>query len=130
MRYIILDAIDECPETSGFPTAREEVLQFLEILVGLNLSNLRICVTSRPEIDIRTFLEPLTSLHMSLHDESGQKRDILRYISNVVHSDWKMRRWRPEDRKLVIDTLSEKADGMWVTDMTMCWQAHLPNMQV
>jgi hypothetical protein len=130
MRYIILDAIDECPNTSGFPTAREEVLKFVGILVGLDLPNLRICVTSRPEIDIRTFLEPLTSLHMSLHDECGQKRDILRYISNVVHSDWKMRRWRPEDRKLVIDTLSEKADGMWVIVMTMSRQAHLPNMQV
>jgi len=130
MRYIILDAIDECPNTSGFPTAREEVLKFLEILVGLNLPNLRICVTSRPEIDIRTFLEPLTSLHMSLHDESGQKRDILRYISNVVHSDWKMRRWRLEDRKLVIDMLSEKADGMWVIVMTISRQARLPNMQV
>jgi hypothetical protein len=130
MRYIILDAIDECPNTSGFPTAREEVLEFLEILVGLNLPNLRVCVTSRPEIDIRTFLEPLTSLHMSLHDESGQKRDILRYISNVVHSDWKMRRWRPEDRKLVIDMLSEKADGMWVIVMTISRQARLPNMQV
>jgi hypothetical protein len=130
MRYIILDAIDECPNTSGFPTAREEVLEFLEILVGLNLPNLRVCVTSRPEIDIRTFLEPLTSLHMSLHDESGQKRDILRYISNVVHSDWKMRRWRLEDRKLVIDMLSEKADGMWVIVMTISRQARLPNMQV
>jgi hypothetical protein len=130
MGYIILDAIDECPNTSGFPTAREEVLKFVGILVGLDLPNLRICVTSRPEIDIRTFLEPLTSLHMSLHDECGQKRDILRYISNVVHSDWKMRRWRPEDRKLVIDTLSEKADGMWVIVMTMSRQAHLPNMQV
>ena len=28
MRYIILDGIDECPNTSGFPTAREEVLKF------------------------------------------------------------------------------------------------------
>ena len=110
--YIIVDAIDECPNTSGFPTAREEVLDFLEDLVGLNLPNLRICVTSRPEIDIRTVLEPLTTLHMSLHDESGQKQDILDYIRSVVHSDRRMRRWRPEDRQLVIDALSAKADGM------------------
>ena len=112
MRYIILDAIDECPNTSGFPTAREETLKFLEEIIGLELPNLRICVTSRPEIDIRTFLEPLTSLLVSLHDENGQKQDILDYINNVVHSDWKMRRWRPEDKQLVIDTLSARADGM------------------
>jgi hypothetical protein len=112
MRCIILDAIDECPNTSGFPTAREEVLDLLEDLVGLGLPNLRICVTSRPEVDIRTVLEPLTSLHMSLHEQSGQKQDILNYIKNVVHSDRRMRRWRPEDKQMVIDTLSAKADGM------------------
>ena len=58
MICIIVDAIDECPNTSGCLTAREEVLDLLEDLVGLGLPNLRICVTSRPEIDIRTVLEP------------------------------------------------------------------------
>jgi hypothetical protein len=112
MRYIILDAIDECPNTSGFPTAREEILNFLEEIVGLKHPNFRICVTSRPEVDIRTFLEPLISLHMSLHDENGQKQDILDYISSIIRSDWRMRRWRPEDKQLVIDSLSARADGM------------------
>jgi hypothetical protein len=112
MKYIIVDALDECPNTSGFPTAREEVLDFLEVLVGLNIPNLRICVTSRPEIDIRNVLEPLTTLQVSIHDEIGQKQDILEYINTVVHCDRRMRRWRSEDKQLVIDTLSAKADGM------------------
>ena len=112
MMCVIMDAIDECPNTSGCPTAREEVLDFLEDLVSLRLPNLRICVTSRPEIDIRTVLEPLTSLHISLHDQSGQKQDILHYINNFVHSDRRMQRWRLEDKQIVIDTLSAKADGM------------------
>ena len=128
--YIILDAIDECPNTSGFPTAREEVLDLVEELASLDLPNLRICVTSRPEIDIRTVLEPLTSLHMSLHDEVGQKQAILAYISNVVHSDRRMRRWRLEDKQLVIDALSTKADGMCVITTGLSWQAYLPNTQV
>jgi hypothetical protein len=113
MIYIIVDALDECPNSSGFPsTAREKVLGLLEDLLELNLPNLRICVTSRPEVDIRDALEPLTSHNMSLHDESGQKMDILDYISSVVLTDRKMRRWRSEDRQLVVDTLSAKADGM------------------
>jgi hypothetical protein len=112
MRFIIMDAIDECPNTSGFPTPREDVLDLLEDLVGLDIPNLRICITSRPEIDIQTVLEPLTSFNISLHDQSGQKKDILDYIKGVVHSDRRMRRWRPEDKQMVIDTLSEKADGM------------------
>jgi hypothetical protein len=110
--YIILDALDECPNNSGMPTPREEVLDLVEDLVGLRVPNLRICVTSRPEIDIQTILDPLTSLRVSLHDQTGQKKDIVDYISSVVYSDKKMGRWREEDRKLVIETLSERADGM------------------
>ena len=110
--YIIVDALDECPNNSGMPTPREEVLDLVEDLVGLRVPNLHICVTSRPEIDIQTILDPLTSLRVSLHNQTGQKKDIVDYISSVVYSDKKMRRWREEDRKLVIEMLSERADGM------------------
>ena len=110
--YLIVDAIDECPNNSGMPTAREEVLDLIDDLVSLRLSDLHICVTSRPEIDIKTVLEPLTSLCVSLHTQTGQKEDIVDYVSSVVYSDTKMRRWREEDKKLVIERLSERADGM------------------
>ena len=110
--YLIVDALDECPNNSGLPTPREEVLDLIDNLVGLCLPNLHICVTSRPEIDIQTTLEPLTTLRVSLHNQTGQKEDIVNYVSSVVHSDKKMRRWRKEDRNLVIETLSERADGM------------------
>jgi len=110
--YLVIDALDECPNNSGMPTAREEVLDLVTGLVNLHLPNLRICVTSRPEIDIQTTLEPLTSLRVSLHNQTGQKKDIIDYVTAVVSSDTKMRRWREEDRKLVIETLSERADGM------------------
>ena len=110
--YIIIDALDECPDTSGMPSPREQVLNLLKELVNLSLPNLHLCVTSRPEIDIRHALEPLTSRCVSLHEQSGQKKDIVDYVTSVVHSDSKMRRWREEDKKLVIETLSERADGM------------------
>ena len=110
--YIIIDALDECPDSSGMPSPREQVLDFLQDLVGLSLPNLHICVTSRPEVDIRTALEPLTSCQVSLHNQSGQKKDIVEYVTSIVHSDSKMRRWRDEDKTLVIKTLSERADGM------------------
>jgi hypothetical protein len=110
--YIIVDAIDECPNLSGTPSAREEVLGLIEELVDMKLQNVHLCVASRPEIDIRVVLEPLTSLKISLHDERGQKEDIIKYITSAVHSDRTMRRWRQEDQTLVIDTLSQNADGM------------------
>jgi len=110
--YIILDAIDECPNNCGIPSPRKEVLQLVNELVGLRLPNLHICVTSRPEIDIQAILQHLTPHLVSLHDESGQKQDIVNYVTSVVYSDDTMRKWRDEDKELVIKTLSEKADGM------------------
>jgi hypothetical protein len=110
--YIIIDALDECPDTSGMPSPREQVLDLLRDLVELSLPNLHLCVTSRPEVDIRHALEPLTSRRVSLHEQSGQKKDIIDYVTSVVQSDLKMRRWRDEDKKLVIETLSDRADGM------------------
>ena len=110
--YIIVDALDECPNSSGMPTAREKVLEFLEDLIDYELPNVHVCVSSRPEFDIRSALEPLAPFRVSLHDETGQKKDILDYVSAVVHSDRKMRKWRALEQQLVIDTLSERADGM------------------
>jgi hypothetical protein len=107
-----MDALDECPNTFGMPSPRELVLGLVKELVELSLPNLHICVTSRPEIDIRTALEPLTPLQVSLHDETGQKKDIVEYVTSVVHSDARMGKWREQDQNLVIETLSERADGM------------------
>jgi hypothetical protein len=110
--YLIMDAVDECPESSGMPSAREQVLQLICEVVGLKLPNLHLCVTSRPESDIRTTLEGLTPASISLHEQSGQKKDIVDYVDSVVNSDAKMKRWREEDKRLVVETLTKKADGM------------------
>jgi len=110
--YIVVDAIDECPNTTGMPSFREEVLGLIKEVVDWHLPNVHLCLTSRPEIDIRTILQPLSPLRISLHDEIGQKKDIVDYINAVILSDKNMQRWRKEDQQLVIDTLSEKADGM------------------
>jgi hypothetical protein len=110
--YLIMDALDESPNTYGIPSARESVLQLLKELDGLCLPNLHICVTSRPEVDIRDAFDPLSSRIVSLHDQSGQNKDIVDYIKSVVYSDPIMRRWRTEDKELVVKVLSERADGM------------------
>jgi hypothetical protein len=110
--FLILDALDECSNTSAIPSSREKVLMLVQNLFDSNFPNLRICVTSRPETDIKAVLEPLTFRSISLHDESGQMQDIENYIRSVVNTSRGMRRWRPEHRELVIDVLTKKADGM------------------
>ena len=109
--YIIVDAVDESPK-AGMPSPREKVLELIKELVDLRHPNMRFCITSRPEVDIRTALNPLPFSDVPLDDQAGQKRDIFKYIESVVESDQDMRRWRPEDRRLVINSLSEKAKGM------------------
>ena len=110
--YIIMDALDECPITSTIPSPREEVLEFVDELVGLHLPNVHICATSRPEHDIQAVFNHLTLRAVSLHDETGQQQDIADYVTSFVRSNRNAQRWREEDQDLVIRTLSEKADGM------------------
>ena len=112
--YIIIDALDECPDSPGMPSPREEVLQLVEELVSSHSEHpdVRLCVASRPEIDIRKILGPLHPFEVSLHDEGGHNKDISKFIESVVYSDRKMQSWREDDKRLVIKTLSKKAGGM------------------
>jgi len=109
--YIIVDAVDESP-VFGTPSPRENVLELIEELVDLRHPNMCLCITSRPEMDIRGVLQPLSFFNVSLHDQEGQMEDIAEYIKSVVESDPNMQSWTPEDRQLVIHSLSQKAMGM------------------
>ena len=110
--YLIMDALDECPSDSGVPSSREKVLELVKELVELRHPNLRLCITSRPEFDIRATIQPLATQQVSLHDEIGQQQDIINYVTYVVHSDKKMKKWRDDDKNMVVDKLTGKADGM------------------
>jgi len=110
--FLIVDALDECPNTSPMPSHREKALVLVEKLIDLQLPNLRICVTSRPEVDIKIVLGPLTFRSISLHDESGQMEDIENYIKSVIENDPRNRRWTAQDKHMVIDVLMRNADGM------------------
>jgi len=109
--YIIVDGVDECPNSSGTPSARWEVLDLIKELVGLKCLDVRVCVASRPEIDIQRVLESLEPLQVSLDDEMGQRDDIIAYIEYTVRSK-RMPDWTEEDQSLVIATLSRNANGM------------------
>lgn len=110
--FIIIDAIDECPNNTDTPSPRENVLELVEWLSELQYSHVSICVTSRPEADIEAVLQPLASHTVSVHGESGQKEDIINFITWFMDSDPKARKWRKEDKELVVKKLSERADGM------------------
>jgi hypothetical protein len=109
--YLIVDALDECPNPHTLSSSpRKKVLSLVEQLIKLKIPNLRICVSSRPETDIKAVLETLTSHSISLHDESGQMEDINNYIKSAVNSS--MKRLKAEDKQLIVDVLTKNANGM------------------
>jgi hypothetical protein len=112
--YLVVDALDECPNTSGTPSPRERVLYLLGNLIKSRNPNLHICVTSGLEQDIRSVLEPLTAMPLlvTLHEESGHKNAIIDYINSFVQSDREMGNWGAEDRYLVLESLSRRTGGM------------------
>jgi hypothetical protein len=112
--YIILDAVDESPNNTGTPSAREKVLNFVKDLVESNHPNLFLCITSRPEQDINTALNSFTppSRRVYLHEEGGQMDDIRSFVRSFVMNDQTMQGWGAEVKELVIRVLSERAQGM------------------
>jgi len=110
--YIIIDALDKCPNMTGMPSPCDKVIELVEDLVDLQVPSLRICITSRPEPDIHLVLDSLNFRFISLHGELGQMKDIADYIKFVFDTDPKMRKWKPADKKLAIKKLTEEADGM------------------
>lgn len=109
--YIVIDAVDECPNSTPIPDHRAEILNLIEELVALP-TNVHVCITSRPESDIASILQPLASTSLALHAEDGQALDIKHYIESIIRSDIKFGCWREEVKLHAIETLVNKADGM------------------
>jgi len=106
--YLVIDALDECPNSGD----RSAILQVVEDLMNLQHPHVHLCITSRPEIDIRDVLEPLAVHNVPLHKQAGQHQDIVDYIKHYIHTHPKARRWQEKLKQLVIETLTEKAGGM------------------
>ncbi len=63
--YIVVDALDECPNFPGYPAPREQVLAILRELVILRLPHVHFCFTSRPKVDIRNVMKDLAVHNVS-----------------------------------------------------------------
>ena len=109
--YVIVDALDECLNTPANRSPRAKVLNFIKELVESQIPNLRICVSSRLEPDIKNVLDPLIPRLVSLHDEDGQNKDIEDYVKSVINTDPE-NQWEVADKQQVFDNLTRKSGGM------------------
>lgn len=105
--YIVLDALDECPERDG-------LLQWLESLPSQLPQSLRLLVLSRNEEDIAEELEAVANPAISIEDAVVDS-DIREYVGSQLKNDKRFRAWPSAIRDEVETVLCAKAEGMYDT---------------
>ena len=105
--FILLDALDECPQEGE---ARQHVLEALERL-SQEAGNLKILATSREFSDVRDSVKTLGADTISMARHSVDT-DIQRWVSSQLSRDRKLKHLDPKMKMSIEETFSKKADGM------------------
>jgi hypothetical protein len=107
--YVMLDALDECPEEND---ARYQMLQGLEGLEQ-RIPQLKFCVTSRDISIIRNRLTAtaIAATQLSLQT-AAVNADIRQYLSHQLLSDGRLTKLNQDIKALIMEKLSDRADGM------------------
>jgi hypothetical protein len=112
--YIILDALDECSTRKG--PSSEGLLAWMQSLSDLELINVRLLVTSRPEHDIELVLRKLAQSDEDIVPIQSNliEDDISTYVHARVRTSGELKRWksRPDVLDEIQRVLMEKAQGM------------------
>ncbi|KAF8858160.1 hypothetical protein BDZ45DRAFT_802669 [Acephala macrosclerotiorum] len=114
--YIIIDALDECPNEDGL---RERLLKTLCGLHKANHSNFHLLCTSRSESDIEVALRPLMSSQAAIGIDLDSSycndlvREDIRLHLDEVFADSKYNSWPPEIKVEAKGVLIKKAEGMF-----------------
>jgi hypothetical protein len=101
--FIVIDALDECPEHNGF---RDTLL--LEL--GSLSRYVRLLVTSRPHISIEYDIEGAVPLEIQASED-----DLRKYLQERIARAHRLIRYVRPDEELkttIVDTLSGNAQGM------------------
>lgn len=113
MVSVVLDALDESPDDNR--ETRDTLFTMLERLVQ-GCTHVKILATSREVRDIREFSEMLQFESISIAD-AVVDTDIRKYVATRLAHDRKFSRIEPMATKLIEDTISSRADGMYVFKM-------------
>jgi hypothetical protein len=105
--FLHLDGLDEC---LGQHDARLDILASLAMLLQ-DLPNIQLIATSRDYPEIRSYMESSKAIAMPL-DRQAVDSDIRRYVSTQLARDMQLRQWPASSKKLVEDTLAQRAQGM------------------
>jgi hypothetical protein len=112
--FVVLDALDECPEDSSFLSERSKLFDGLEYLSkeAANLKiNLKILMTSRDVPDIRHWVVHLPAEQLPIHAPAVDS-DISRYVAEQLSKGSYFTDLKPKSRHGIQSTITAKADGM------------------
>jgi hypothetical protein len=107
--YIIIDALDECPN------AEEERAELCNILKELNSwgnEKLHVLVTSRKEADLTEALLPIVTQEPIGIQGSAVDTDIRQFVRTQLQTNSKLSKWPTEIQAEIERTLVEKSGGM------------------
>jgi hypothetical protein len=102
--YIILDALDECPE-------RKDLLKFLEDEAKWKPEQLKVLVTSRPLSDIKEALDNVGAQRVALESELVDN-DIKTHVHFHILREKALNRWPSSVKEEIEKCLTEGAAGM------------------
>ena len=102
--YVVLDALDESVDC-------EEILHFINLIHGWDLSRLHLLVTSRQLADIEESLTNLVTEKICLQD-SEVNEDIILYVADKLENDKSLSSFPPDIRFQIQKRLLEGQDGM------------------
>ncbi len=102
--YIILDALDECPE-------RNDLLNFLEDKAKWKPEQLKVLVTSRPLSDIKEALDIVGAQRVALESPLVDD-DIKTHVHFRILREKALNKWPPGVKEEIEKCLTEGAAGM------------------
>jgi hypothetical protein len=105
--FLHLDGLDEC---FGEQDGRLDILASLETLLQ-KFPGVRMIATSRDYPVIRSRMGNIGATAMPL-DRQAVDSDIQRYVSTQLAEDMQLRQWPAPSKKVIEDTLAQKAQGM------------------
>ncbi|KXT00333.1 hypothetical protein AC578_5862 [Pseudocercospora eumusae] len=109
--YLVLDGLDESPETGDL---RKDVMEGLKKTVNEH-EKVKMLITSRRESDIELFMNQLCDSIVAI-EVKPVNDDIMRYVNTEMERHHKLSSLGESTKNEIKCTLAEKADGMfrWV----------------
>lgn len=108
-KYIVIDALDECPSQEG---ERGQLCALLQEISSWELPLLHILTTSRREPDIEEAFAQIPNVSRVPIQNALVDADILKYVEAQLAAVPKLARWKPHLKEEIREALVEGAHGM------------------